>query len=379
MWIAKAIIYFCIVIAIHASAVHAAASTYHVSSSGSTTSNCVSSNPCTYPRAQSLASAGDTINIQGTIGPITISKPGLTIQGGIVDGISSNIANSSAVQISADNTTIQDMEIKNGWAYGFRTSQNINNTIARRINLHHNVRENFVSGGGCNTTNTHGWGSAMRAYFADGLTFTDSKIWENCGEGFSAVMSKNVHGTNLTIWDNWSVGAYPDQTSDYSLRNSSIFCIKPEFNRSPRNRAVLLGAEDSYGSSTVLTRDIVIQNNKIYNCRGLGAYSQTSGTFSNINFTSNHIYNSYGSAIDSITGQNIITTPNTTETITTIPDPTTINPSPSLLPSPSPSPKPGDLNSDGSVNLLDFNLLITNFGNPYTIFDFNAILSNYGK
>ncbi len=41
--------------------------------------------------------------------------------------------------------------------------------------------------------------------------------------------------------------------------------------------------------------------------------------------------------------------------------------------------KPGDLNLDGTVNLIDFNLLITNFGNPYTILDFNSIISNFGK
>jgi hypothetical protein len=41
--------------------------------------------------------------------------------------------------------------------------------------------------------------------------------------------------------------------------------------------------------------------------------------------------------------------------------------------------KPGDLNGDGSVNLLDFNLLISKFGNPYTIFDFNLLLTNFGK
>jgi len=41
--------------------------------------------------------------------------------------------------------------------------------------------------------------------------------------------------------------------------------------------------------------------------------------------------------------------------------------------------KPGDLNQDDAVNLLDFNLLITNFGNPYTILDFNSIISNFGK
>lgn len=41
--------------------------------------------------------------------------------------------------------------------------------------------------------------------------------------------------------------------------------------------------------------------------------------------------------------------------------------------------KAGDLNTDGNVNIFDFNLLISKFGNHYTIFDFNAIVSNYGK
>lgn len=40
---------------------------------------------------------------------------------------------------------------------------------------------------------------------------------------------------------------------------------------------------------------------------------------------------------------------------------------------------PGDLNRDGHINLADFNLLIINFGNPYSIFDFNNILRNFGK
>lgn len=40
---------------------------------------------------------------------------------------------------------------------------------------------------------------------------------------------------------------------------------------------------------------------------------------------------------------------------------------------------PGDLNDDGSVNLFDFNLLVTKFNNPFTIFDFSAIVANYGK
>ncbi len=41
--------------------------------------------------------------------------------------------------------------------------------------------------------------------------------------------------------------------------------------------------------------------------------------------------------------------------------------------------KPGDLDGNGTVNIFDFNLLISRFGNPYTIFDFNQIVGNYGK
>lgn len=41
------------------------------------------------------------------------------------------------------------------------------------------------------------------------------------------------------------------------------------------------------------------------------------------------------------------------------------------------SVKPGDLNVDGRVDIFDFNLLVSKYGNPYTIFDFNAIIKNY--
>jgi hypothetical protein len=40
---------------------------------------------------------------------------------------------------------------------------------------------------------------------------------------------------------------------------------------------------------------------------------------------------------------------------------------------------PGDLNTDGSVDIFDYNLLVANFGNPYTIFDYNILVGNFGK
>ena len=39
----------------------------------------------------------------------------------------------------------------------------------------------------------------------------------------------------------------------------------------------------------------------------------------------------------------------------------------------------GDLNGDDHVDISDFNLLISKFGNPYTVSDFSAIISNFGQ
>jgi len=50
-----------------------------------------------------------------------------------------------------------------------------------------------------------------------------------------------------------------------------------------------------------------------------------------------------------------------------------------LLKETPPSLKPGDFNGDGKVDISDYDLLISNFGNPYTIFDYNELVENFGK
>lgn len=42
------------------------------------------------------------------------------------------------------------------------------------------------------------------------------------------------------------------------------------------------------------------------------------------------------------------------------------------------SKKPGDLNSDGRVNLSDYNLLVAGYGTKYTLSDYNQLVANYG-
>ena len=50
---------------------------------------------------------------------------------------------------------------------------------------------------------------------------------------------------------------------------------------------------------------------------------------------------------------------------------------PAIIP-PTTTPLPGDLDSDGHVNIYDYNLLVSKFGNPYTIFDYNDLVGNFG-
>lgn len=68
------------------------------------------------------------------------------------------------------------------------------------------------------------------------------------------------------------------------------------------------------------------------------------------------------------------TTP--TQIPTQIPTPTS---APNPTPTPTPSDKPGDINSDGKVDMNDYNLIVSKFGNLYTIFDYNTLVENFGK
>jgi len=52
---------------------------------------------------------------------------------------------------------------------------------------------------------------------------------------------------------------------------------------------------------------------------------------------------------------------------------------PTSTSNPPPASTPGDLNTDGHVNIYDYNLLVSKFGNPYTIFDYNDLVGNFGK
>ncbi|MBE0682132.1 MAG: right-handed parallel beta-helix repeat-containing protein [Anaerolineales bacterium] len=289
-----------------------AAITYFVSAIGSDTNNCTQQvTPCkSFNKAMSLAQAGDVIRIVGVIPAINVTKSGIIIEGGTVDGIANKVANSSAIAISASNITIRNVEIINGWSYGIRTGAGKGDgLVLDNVAIHNNVLEN-KTGSTCSTTTSSGWGSAFRAYYSSNIVVKNSLIYDNCGEGFSSIMSNNVLGLNLEIYDNFSVNIYPDQTRNFSVTDSVISCIKPEYQRMGLSRSLLLGAERYSGITTNMLDGITFERNKIYNCKGVGAYAETSGSWKNVRIVNNEFYNVPAPVFVSIVGTNIVTSPN---------------------------------------------------------------------
>jgi hypothetical protein len=41
--------------------------------------------------------------------------------------------------------------------------------------------------------------------------------------------------------------------------------------------------------------------------------------------------------------------------------------------------KAGDYNNDNAVNYSDYEVVYSNFGNPYTVLDYNSVITNYEK
>ncbi len=293
--------------------------TYHVSATGSDTNNCTQiSTPCkTFNKAMSLAIAGDVIHIIGTIPSIRVTKSGIVVEGGIVDGIANKTNDSPALGIAANNVTIRNIEVINGWSYGIRTYAGYDGLLLENVIIHNSVLENKLSTGGCNTSNTSGWGSGFRAYYAKNVVMRNSKIYDNCGEGFSSVMSSNVTGTGLEIYDNFSVNVYPDQSQSFTVTDSVISCVKPEYQRSGLSTSLLLGAESHSEMTTNTTDGVTFERNKIYNCKGVRAYSETTDNWKNIRIVNNEFYNVPSPAIASISGTSIITSPNVIASSTT--------------------------------------------------------------
>lgn len=296
--------------------------TYYISAAGSDTNNCTQqTTPCkSFNKAQSLAKAGDTIHIIGTIPSIRVTKDGIIVEGGVVDGIANKTQDSPALGVSANNVTIRNIEVVNGWSYGIRTSAGYSYLTFDNVTIHNSVLENKLSTGGCNTSSTNGWGSGFRAYYSTNVVMRNSKIYDNCGEGFSSVMSSNVTGTSLEVYDNFSVNIYPDQSQNFTVTDSVISCIKPAYQRSGISTTLLLGAENYSGMTTNTTNNVTFERNKIYNCKGVRAYSETTNDWKNIRVVNNEFYNVPSPAIASIPGINIVTSPNV---ISSVPSGTT--------------------------------------------------------
>lgn len=347
----------------------ALATTYYVSATGSSSGSCESQGaPCTFSRAQTVAVSGDILQIIGTIPSITVSKGGLTLDGGKIDGIANKTANSATVFITASNVTVRNLDIVGGWSYGLRTQGGKGDgLVVDNVTFYDNVLENAVGtkpGTGCTGSVT--WGSPFRAYNTSNIAVRNSKFYHNCGESFSVLASHDVTGTNLQIYDNFSANVYIDQSQRVRVTDSSITCSASLYDRSPGSRPMSLGAEtySDLGLTTNTTNDVTFERNKISNCRGASAYSETPGQFQNISIINNEFYNPLGVTIDpTVKGLNVITSPNTVYTGSI---------------SPSPTPKPGDTDGDAKVDGLDYVVWLNHYNQNLTG-PTNGDFNNSGK
>lgn len=279
------------VLAFVPNAIVQAASTIYTSPTGSG-SACSVLAPCSFATAQAQAVPGDTINVIGTFGAVTISVSGtaeapITVTSGVFDG--ANTTAGDVVLIEGSYITLTNSEIKNGYDYGVRVKGD--HVILDDVYVHHAIRK-YWNGTYC--TGAGGWGSAVRfAPTADYGTLQNSTVGFSCGEGVIALANVGTSIIDNVIRDNYSMNIYLDEALQVTVSGNESRCENSAYYRSNQPaRGISYGIEN-YGNTGTVQADIL--DNHIIGCRGISLYSQ----------------NANGKVVDSLIDGNVFDTPYT--------------------------------------------------------------------
>ncbi len=128
-----------------------------------------------------------------------------------------------------------------------------------------NVTENGT--GPCPGTGS--WGSGIKgAVGAENLTVRGNTVYNNCGEGiaFTRVVGGLVEGN--TVYDNFSVNIYVDNSNYIDILGNKTTCTDSKFyrNGSPA-RGITLAAEN-YSGWGFQFHDVLVERNLIEKCGG---------------------------------------------------------------------------------------------------------------
>ncbi|MBV6465771.1 MAG: right-handed parallel beta-helix repeat-containing protein [Anaerolineae bacterium CFX3] len=246
--------------------------------------NCAAAwSPCAFAEGVRKARPGDTVHVMGTIRtPVVIDVSGkegapVTFTGGTVDTLGS--VEQSAVLVTGDWIVIDRMEIVHGYDFGIRV--NGDHVTIRASRIHDNVMNPLyrLKDGKCNSAQRSGWGSGHRHYIGadDGLVI-GNEVYNNCGEGITALQANSLQIIGNTVHDNFSVGIYIDSSQQVYVRNNTTRAANPAYFRNGKPmRGVSLGQEAYDWAPFVQIRDIVIDGNLFDRVGGIAFYYEISG------------------------------------------------------------------------------------------------------
>lgn len=243
------------------------------------TGNCSAAwSPCAFETAMLKVKPGMIVHLVGTITtPLVFEKSGveglpITFKGGIVDTLGSDEQN--AVLVTGSWIVVDNVEIMHGYDFGIRVKGD--HVIIKNSKIHDNVTNPLyrLADGRCNSDNPGGWGSGHRHYIgADHGQMIDNEVYNNCGEGITALQSIDLKIVGNYVYDNFSVGIYIDSSQDVTIRDNIVRASNPDFFRNGLPmRGISLGEEQYDWADFVQIRNIVIDGNLLDRVGGISFY-----------------------------------------------------------------------------------------------------------
>ena len=275
----------------------------------------------------------------------TVSASGTADNPVVVYG---NDARVKCLTVKGDYVTVQNVIATGCSSHGILvTGKHV--TVQNSI-VYGNVTENGT--GPCPGTDS--WGSGIKgAIGAQDLTVRGNPVYSNCGEGIALtrVLGGSVIGN--TVYDNFSVNIYVDNSNGVIISDNKTFCVDTKFfrNGSPA-RGVTLAAE-YYSGWGFQFKDVTVERNYIEKCGGPRWYAPSFTTSQGTNVTvRDNLFNGVPSPLVSlptwvtvsnnvsITGTPPTAGPTTTQTVTFTPAPPTATRTPAPTRTPTVMPPP---------------------------------------
>lgn len=259
--------------------------TYYVAVNGNDANPCTQAAPCrSFNRAISLAQAGDVIHVMpGTYNQqLIISKSGITFEG-----------NGALIDTTAQNGIWVRENVSNVIVRGFNVTRTRSHAIfvqgshvtIENNTVYHAILENGSLSNGVIVCHHTAWGSALKAERGSSyVVFRNNTVYENCGEGIAATMSRNVLIEGNIVRDNKQVNIYVDNSFYVEVLNNHSYCTGKVSGNNPAG--IALGEEIGvwYEGWGAQLRDVTIRGNLVENCPvGIIAFaSDAGGTLTNV-------------------------------------------------------------------------------------------------